>query len=554
MPTPEAATDLVDPRPLPRVRDASGPGERTSERERRPAHTDDARPETRPRRRVARISRPRAAWAFPVATFFAATIFGSLQVDPAQAAETRFLALVAAGVLAAVVALGGSPRSRGSSTFTSGATVSGTLAVIFLALVWTLHHGPQRGTVATLALAAGLAWATTNALRVRGATPAVLVPVALGLQLLLRPDLLLPPLLDARTLVSVLVLPAVAGLAVATLASRFGARRALVAGALVATLAPGWNVTVTAWLLATSAVLVGIDRLTKKFAASGSRLAPAFALGSGGLAATVAAVAWGDDPQAATAGVLLLGLTLPDRGAAGTVVGRLAAGLLAVATLVGGYPWLHSEPLVALAGLFSGTVVPLLATIGLGLLALGLVDRYGPTTWRAPVATAATALLVAAVALALPRPAAVPFTGPPPVALADMTRQGLEIPLAGRDLDARSVVLEADLVHGDRPAPGSVVARVFLVDANGRALDRWPLRAGEHLSDWAAARPDLAGLRAPEPWLRQVAPSGEFFAQRYRVVLELPADIPAGSKLVIRRPPRLDPKVMVRLHRVELRP
>ncbi|MEM9597630.1 MAG: hypothetical protein AAGD06_25410 [Acidobacteriota bacterium] len=192
------------------------------------------------------------ATLLPLAAWLAMASLAAARVDPAEAAEAGFLGLLAAGVLAAVAALG-RLGGEGSTPWLGGAHhVTWAAAMLALGCLWLLHHGPQRGAALVLVLgialfeAARRAWTGT-------ASPRWTIPVALGWQLLMRGDLLLPPLLDARTLVSLVALPVAAALGVTALADRFGPRRGLTAGAAAMLLAPGLNVTVTLGLLALAA-------------------------------------------------------------------------------------------------------------------------------------------------------------------------------------------------------------------------------------------------------------------------------------------------------------
>lgn len=200
--------------------------------------------------------RPSARWLIPPAAMMAFSGLAVLQRDPAAAAESRFLALLVAAVLASIAALARGTRGERELAWT---------ALLAAAAGWIAYHGPSRGAVVTLVLALGLSLAGGRAFRRRLEDGrrldfGVTVPAAFGLQVLLRSDLLLPPLLEARTLVSLLALPAAAGGAVSLLAWRFGGPRALLAGAAAAVLAPGWNVTATLGLVALAAGAVLTDR------------------------------------------------------------------------------------------------------------------------------------------------------------------------------------------------------------------------------------------------------------------------------------------------------
>ena len=168
------------------------------------------------------------------------------QAHPAGAAESVYLALLVGGVLAAIAAL--APRPGRETLGTALLAVAGT---------WIVGHGPHRGALVALILVVGLTVAAARATRSSPAgvlaAPGRTIALAVGLQMLARGDLLLPPLLDPRTLVSLLALPAVTGVALHVLARSFDATPVWVAGGAVYVLSPGWNVTTTLALAALAA-------------------------------------------------------------------------------------------------------------------------------------------------------------------------------------------------------------------------------------------------------------------------------------------------------------
>lgn len=182
-----------------------------------------------------------ARFAVPPAVFLALRALASIQTAPGAAAETSYLALLAALVCTALAAL-----SNGRELF--------AVALLTTTSAWIVEHGPHRGAVVTALLVVGLASATARRLSRESALPlAAWMAPAIGLQPLLRGDLLLPPLFDLRTLVSLVALPCAAAIALWILARRSGDRTALVAGAAAVVLAPGWNVTVTLALVSLAA-------------------------------------------------------------------------------------------------------------------------------------------------------------------------------------------------------------------------------------------------------------------------------------------------------------
>ncbi len=213
-------------------------------------------------------------WLVPLVAWAAIRGMSATQSDPSARAEAELLGFLCAAVLVAAAALA-TFCGRGRS-----APELGWVALLATAAVWTGHLGPSRSAVVTallvvcLAAAARRAWRSTAREHSPGGPlpPGLTVPVAMGLQLLTRCDLLLPPLLEARTLVSLLLLPALAGVSLSVLGARFGARRAALAGAAAVVAAPGWNVTVTLGLLALAVGVLAADRRLPKAARWGCGL------------------------------------------------------------------------------------------------------------------------------------------------------------------------------------------------------------------------------------------------------------------------------------------
>jgi hypothetical protein len=162
-------------------------------------------------------------------------------------AEGLYLAVLAAAALLAVGWLAPEPAAE--------LGLGGALAT---AAVWALPPGPGRGAAVMLVLVVTLAVAAWRALRALkddpgGLSPRVTIPLALGLQVLLRGELLLAPGLSVRLLVALLVLPVAGALAVSMLARRHGAVLPLIAAGTALSLAPGFNVASTLALLALAA-------------------------------------------------------------------------------------------------------------------------------------------------------------------------------------------------------------------------------------------------------------------------------------------------------------
>jgi hypothetical protein len=221
-----------------------------------------------------------ARWALPPAALAAIGCFAAHEVDPAAAAEGAYLARVAAAVLVAVAALAPAPAAE----LGLGAALAG-------AAVWALPAGPGRGAVVLALLVAALLVASARRLlrghaagagfgtsmaaihagfpvarrgfqdegapAYRADTPVDLLPTTIALcfgwQVLLRGELLFAPGHAARPWAALLVLPVVAGFAVARLWQRRGMLPALAAAAIAAVLAPGWTVATALALVALAA-------------------------------------------------------------------------------------------------------------------------------------------------------------------------------------------------------------------------------------------------------------------------------------------------------------
>ncbi|HEV2851491.1 MAG TPA: hypothetical protein VHC97_01685 [Thermoanaerobaculia bacterium] len=225
----------------------------------------------------------------PLAALAAMASFAAREIDPTGAAESGYLAVLAAAVLIPVGFLAPWP-----------ALELGLGAVLATAAVWALPRGPGRGTGVVLILAVALAVAAGRRLLRDGDRPSwrdsvsVLIPLALGAQALLRGNLLLDPTVSPRTLVALIALPVAGALAVAVLANRHGLPLALVAGATAVALAPGFNVAATLALIALAAGdLLGREDLgwPVKIAAGVAILAPILWNPAPGAVAAVCALA-----------------------------------------------------------------------------------------------------------------------------------------------------------------------------------------------------------------------------------------------------------------------
>jgi hypothetical protein len=390
--------------------------------------------------------------AVPLAVFAAVAVFAAPEVDRGGAAETAYLGGVAAAVLAAVAALAPPP-----------AWELGLGATLAVTLLWTLPDGPGRGAALGLLLAATLAIAAARRLsQVLPALPgAVAIPLAFGVQMLLRGDLLLAPRMDLKTLGVLVGMPIVAGMALALLARRHGGGLALLAGGTAALFAPGWSTASTLALVALAAGdLLGAEPAPRPF--------------ERGLAvlALLAPLAW--EPRAGLLW-LLAGLALASPRAA-------LAPALGLAVLARVLP-----PAVGTGG-FGIVTLPLLVPAFL-LPARERRERWERREHRGRWERPAAALLLTVAARAVSGPAA--LAAPLALAALGVRREGAGA--AAQRVWTGALVFGACLLAAYpwlRPAPvadllallGPVravalaaVALVVFLEL-GSALPRWPLR------------------------------------------------------------------------------
>jgi len=552
----------------------------------------------------------------PLAAVAALASLAAREVDPAGAAESAYLAVLAAAVLIPVAFLALAP-----------ALELGLGATLATAAAWALPAGPGRGAAVVLVLAATLGVAAgRRLLRTEAglASSAVLIPLALGIQALLRGDLLFDPAVSPRTLVALIALPIAGALSITVLSRRHGLLVTLTAGASAVVLAPGFNVAATLSLIALAAGdLLGWEELgwPVKLAAWVALLAPilwnpgpgvaaaicglalwrpgialalavpasivlgwqeswdqvwdqllwfsllmpaAFAPRKGGmypvLAATLLAATVPLVPDLSTLGApVALSALVMWRGREVTVPqGMWTGALLAGTALLASYPWLRQEPLAeafSLLGAPPGLVLVVWITVA--FLALVWIGTWMGRGWGEPLRTVRLAELSAAcVALALllglPAPGRELLAPETPVVL-DAGHPVWEARFAGQTV--RSVEVESNLANGAGLPPGTPVAEIRLRDLRGRTVG-FTLRAGEHTGEWAARRPDVArtGARTPPAWVSWVA--GDFFAQRYRWRWTLPAPDPNSqeySQVWIERSPRTPPDLELALYQLEVR-
>jgi hypothetical protein len=181
----------------------------------------------------------------PLAALAAMASFAAREAVPAGAAESLYLALLATAVLLPAGFLAPWPAFE-----------LGLGSALATAVVWGLSPGPGRGAAMAVVLLGILAVAAGRALTGRvgeGLRIGVAIPLALGLQVLMRGDLLFGPVPALRTAVALVALPAVGGIAVSVLARRHGTALALIAGGTALLPAPGLNVSSTLALVALAA-------------------------------------------------------------------------------------------------------------------------------------------------------------------------------------------------------------------------------------------------------------------------------------------------------------
>ncbi|HKI87231.1 MAG TPA: hypothetical protein VKA53_10870, partial [Thermoanaerobaculia bacterium] len=168
--------------------------------------------------------------------------------------ETRFLALVVTGVLAAICLLAQSPPIEALSA-----------APLVVAAAWVVPTGPLRGAVVWVVLLAAVCVAAFRSLRARvdlDFTSAA--AIALSVQFLARPRLLLPLTLDLHRLTALLALPLVAAFALAVLARRYESRTLLLVVTPLIVVAPGFDTAATLALVSLALGEIGHQWLAPK--------------------------------------------------------------------------------------------------------------------------------------------------------------------------------------------------------------------------------------------------------------------------------------------------
>ncbi len=185
-------------------------------------------------------------YLLPLTVLGAVVFFSLREASPSAVAEGQFLGLLATAVLLVVAALAPAPAAE-----------LGLGSALAVAAVWSLPPGPGRGAAVMLLLTGTLAIAVGRRLRTlaeeEDLPPSLTVPLALGVQILLRSELLFEPV-SVRTVVALIALPAAAGLALSVAARRIQSAVVLIAAAVVVVFGPGWNVKTTLAVMVVAAL------------------------------------------------------------------------------------------------------------------------------------------------------------------------------------------------------------------------------------------------------------------------------------------------------------
>ena len=260
-------------------------------------------------------------------------------------------------------------------------------------------------------------------------------------------------------------------------------------------------------------------------------------------------------PAALAAPLALGALSLRTRAVAAHLQMLWSGALLAGATLLAGYPWLRSPALEDSLALFGIQIAWPYAIAVAGVLWLmtflcaALVDSSFVLKCRP---TVAGGVILALLALyALPPAAERPMADRIHVLNSDQPEKAIDLEPA---VPTQSVVIDSYLENSASLPTGTPVGRVTLTDSEGERHS-WLLRAGLDTGEWAARRPDVAGLpgfQAPAPWLSWVTASDDVFAQRYRASWPL-NDTVEIVRLEVQRIEDLPAEVALAVFHLELR-
>lgn len=271
-----------------------------------------------------------------------ALVAGSARSDPVAAAEGSFLAFLATAVLLAFVPAAVRPEPLATPTV-QRSTLFLSLTVLVVVATWTLPSGPLRGAVVGLLLALCPLFLCPSRREPGRLDLSFWLPAMVGLQMLLRVQLLMPLEPSPRLAVTLFALP-IAAVLVADLLARSRGSAAATTTILALVLASG-GFTVNGVLVLTS--LLAAERLRLSL---GDRRRPAAAIVF--LALLVLPLLW--DPARGTVIVIGAVLLLLQRAwAAFLLVGAGALLLLAEPR-----PWSVSLPELVLVALLFPAVWP----------------------------------------------------------------------------------------------------------------------------------------------------------------------------------------------------
>lgn len=260
-------------------------------------------------------------------------------------------------------------------------------------------------------------------------------------------------------------------------------------------------------------------------------------------------------PAALAAPLALGALSLRTRAVAAGLQMLWSGVLLAGAAVLAGYPWLRSPALEDSLGLFGIQIswphaIAVVAVLWLLTFLCAAMEGSSFVLECRPTIAGGLVLVLLAF-LALPPAAESLWTGH--IYVLDASQPARDIDLEPAVL-ARSVVLDSYLENSASLPPGTPVARVILIDTAGEHRS-WLLRAGMETGEWAARRPDVAGLpgfQAPTPWLSWVTASRDVFAQRYRGDWQLDDEVEI-ARLELQRVDDLPSAVALAVFHLELR-
>ncbi len=518
--------------------------------------------------------------ALPLAFLTAAATRAAFLVDPADAAELRFLALVGTVALVGIASLDSPDQVR-----------TAVIALLAELGLWALPAGEVRSAGFSGLLVLAIALGTWERVRA-GLDRLTFEPIAwaLAVQAVFRPELYLAPRLDAGFIVEAIVCPTLVALAVLRLGLRDRAWLAILAIVLVeggfspeialtlvilaaSRALPGWP-EAAAWiacalallpasssepislLLLVSVALVaalllanrGATALIATFALA--TVSPALATGAaaGSLRAVVlgivvlplavwpssgrrlraatglalAAVAGFSLPPGAALAAPLVAVAsaLPDRGERVGIQASWLGFMALLGGIVASFPWLRPQPLESVLRWLGPGVG--LQTALLAVLVFWLVAAMARSAWiPRPVSVATLGVIViAAGVLGSPRRQTVLGE----TLVLDTTARARTYPL---DLEIRHLTVDSYASNTTRLIDGAPIGRIVLEIAGGGELSL-PLSLGRETGEWAAKRPGLdAVVTAPTPWVSWLAPDGPYLAQRYRASWTLDSAVAA---------------------------